>query len=219
MPFIDRNSSTPYYEQVYEQIARGIEEGFYPVGSKLLSIRECARELAVSNTTVELAYQRLTEEGYVEAKRGSGYTVCALPSKPLATSQRFEPEYQEALEELSLSSAKIAKQSEEPTEWNFAYDAVDPSIFPYTTWARISRDVFFDYGAEAACLYNDPQGLYELREQISHNIGRDYGISVSPNQILVMPTTRDLVSDIMALFDPASTTVAMEEPGYDEVAK
>ena len=218
MPFIDRSSSTPFYEQVYEQIARGIEEGFYPAGSKLLSIRECARELAVSNTTIELAYQRLTEEGYVEARRGSGYTVCTLPSDPSIVSQRFAPEYQEALEQLSHAIGELSECTEETVRWDFAYDAVDPSVFPYATWARISRDVFFDYGAEAACLYNDPQGLYELREQISHYIGREYGISASPNQILVMPTTRDLVSDIMALFDPASTTVAMEEPGYDEVA-
>lgn len=218
MPFIDRNISTPFYEQVYEQIARGIEEGVYPAGSKLLSIRECARELAVSNTTVELAYQRLAEEGYVEARRGSGYIVCALPTRTTTVLQRFTPEYQKAFELLSRSGNEPDECTETIVEWDFAYDAVDSSIFPYTTWARISHDVFFDYGAEAACLYNDPQGLYELREQLAQHIGREYGISVSPHQILVMPTTRDLVSDIMALFDPADTVVAMEEPGYDEVA-
>ena len=60
MPTIDRNSPAPFYYQVYEQIARGIESGLYPAGKKLPSIRECARELGVSNTTIELAYQRLT---------------------------------------------------------------------------------------------------------------------------------------------------------------
>ena len=75
MPSIERNSSVPYYLQVYDQIARGIDTGLYPAGCKLPSIRECARELGVSNTTIELAYQRLTAEGYVQARRGSGYTT------------------------------------------------------------------------------------------------------------------------------------------------
>ena len=82
MPTIDRNSPAPFYYQVYEQIAHGIESGLYPAGKKLPSIRECARELGVSNTTIELAYQRLTEEGYVSARRGSGYTICANDIKP-----------------------------------------------------------------------------------------------------------------------------------------
>ena len=34
-----------------------------------------------------------------------------------------------------------------------------------------------------------------------------------------MPTTRDLMSSIMSLFDPDSTTFVMEEPGYDEVRR
>ena len=67
MPSLDRTSTTPYYHQVYEQIADGIERGFYPAGKKLPSIRECARELGVSNTTIELAYQKLVEERHSSA--------------------------------------------------------------------------------------------------------------------------------------------------------
>ena len=218
MPLIDRNDPTPFYQQLYEQIARGIDEGRYRAGSKLPSIRECARELDISNTTVELAYQRLTEEGYVETRRGSGYVVCQTQTAPIGLANSFSPTYQHAAEDLALAAGRRAADPDAPIRWDFAYDAIDSTLFPYATWARINRDVFFDQGVEAACSYNDRQGLFELREQISLYISREYGVISSPDQIIVMPTTSDLIAEIMELFDPVATTIAMEDPGYDEVA-
>ena len=218
MPLLNRESPTPYYQQVYEQIAQGIDEGYYSVGEKLPSIRECARELGVSNTTVELAYQRLTEEGYVEARRGSGYAVCEAPVKPEGSQTQYTPEYLQALDELKAMPSNDATHECETYAWDFSYDAADHAAFPFTSWARICRDIFFSPDAESACLYNDQQGLLELREQIVRFLVKDYGITAVADQILIMPTTRDLVSEIMTLFDPPTTCVAMEEPGYDEVA-
>ena len=215
MPSLDRNSPTPFYQQVYEQIARGIESGLYPAGKKLPSIRECARELGVSNTTIELAYQRLTAEGYVQARRGSGYVICdtvAVISNPV---EEYDLSYQESLAELVQSAASGSPQ--ETVLFDFAYDAVDESTFPSTTWARLSRSVFFERGAEASFLYNDPQGLFELREEIAHYLCGEYGLNCIPEQVLVMPTTRDLIASIVSLFDPADALFAMEEPGYDEI--
>lgn len=215
MPSIDRNSSVPFYHQVYDQIAQGIESGLYPAGKKLPSIRECARELGVSNTTIELAYQRLTEEGYVQARRGSGYTICSIGPKPSNPTEEYTDEYQANLKRLIESERRL--KSEKAPLFDFAYDAVDAKTFPFTTWARISREVFFLKGANASCLYNDRQGLPELREQIAHYLSSEYGLNCYPEQILVMPTTRDLIASILTLFDPNTTVFAMEEPGYDEV--
>ena len=218
MPSIDRNSSKPYYQQVYEQIARGIDEGVYLTGKKLPSIRECAHELGVSNTTIELAYQKLSEEGYVESRRGSGYTICATMSAPSASSRQSSA-YQQALDELKMADSPHDGSMERDVRWDFAYDAADHATFPYSAWARICREVFFDQGSEAACLYNDPQGLHALREQIALYVNKEYGVMASAEQVLVMPTTRDVISNVLALFDADSTTVAMEEPGYDEVTR
>lgn len=214
MPYIDRNSPEPFYQQVYEQMARGIEEGVYPKGTKLPSIRECARDLGVSNTTIELAYQKLTEEGYVQARRGSGYIICQVNAPSTRRTSQFTREYEQALEHLA---ANRERNETHAARYDFCYDAADPSLFPYTIWARISREVFFSKGAEQACLYNDNQGLSELRVQISRYVAGEYGLPCTSDQILVMPTTRDLIDAIMTLFDSRSTLFAMEEPGYDEV--
>lgn len=217
MPSIDRNSTEPFYQQVYEQIARGIESGLYPAGKKLPSIRECARELGVSNTTVELAYQRLADEGYVQSRRGSGFTICELGSALVNPLERFSEDYRRDQDRLIAMEAEDA--SRQSPAYDFAYDTVDASAFPFVVWARICREVFFDHDAASACLYNDRQGLRALREQIAHYLSGEYGLCCTPEQILVMPTTRDLVTEIASLFDPAKTVVAMEDPGYDEVVK
>ena len=215
MPSLDRNSSVPYYLQVYNQIAQGIESGFYLAGNKLPSIRECARELGVSNTTVELAYQRLVSEGYVIAKRGSGYIICAYDKTPKLALDQFTEEYRQGCMKLAESEAQ--REAIVVPEHDFAYDAVDASLFPLNIWARISRDVFYGDGTREALLYNDRQGLKELRVQIAAFLNGEFGLNCTSEQVLVMPTTRDLVSEAIAVFDPETTVVAMEEPGYDEV--
>ena len=217
MPSIDRTSGVPFYQQVYEQIAQGIESGLYPAGKKLPSIRECARDLGVSNTTIELAYQRLTEEGYVQARRGSGFSICELATTPTSKMERFSQEYRNHQE--ALVADEETRRSAHPAVYDFAYDSVDASIFPCTVWARICREVFFEEGADQACLYNDPQGLRDLRDQIANYLNSEYGLACLPEQILIMPRTRDLVAEIIALFDPSETVVALENPGYDEVRK
>jgi len=214
MPYIDRNSSTAFYLQLYEQIAEGIDAGIYAPGKKLPSIRQCAKELDVSNTTVELAYMRLTEEGYVQSKRGSGFYICEASKDRARAALSHSDDYLQNLDAL-VDASRTPNIS--AARYDFNYDAVNAETFPTTTWARICREVFFRAGAEKACLYNDRQGLYELREQIANLLKSEYGIKALPEQVMVMPTTRILLQNIMGLFGP-SAHVGMEEPGYNEVA-
>lgn len=217
MPLIDRNSPVPFYQQVYEQISQGIESGVYPAGKKLPSIRECARELGVSNTTIELAYQRLTAEGYVQARRGSGFTICEMGTKPSRRFEHFTSDYQSSLD--ALVEQKSVLESIEAPAFDFAYDSIDATLFPFTAWARICREVFFTSEASEVCLYNDRQGLKAFREQIALYLGGEFGLHCTAEQILVMPTTRDLVAEVVSLFEPRETVFAMSNPGYDEVGK
>ena len=215
MPTIDRLSSTPFYQQIYKQIADGIDTGLYPPGKRLPSIRECARELDVSNTTIELAYQRLVAEGYVSARRGSGYTICDIAKVSKSPEEHLSDAYRKTLAELDRED-ELPKEANQ-MRYDFAYDAVDQTLFPFTTWARISREVFFDEPQREACLYNDRQGLLDLRKQIAHYLASEYGVNAHASQILIMPTTRDLIASILGLFEPSETTISMEEPGYNEI--
>lgn len=66
------------YEQIYEYIRNEIADGKISQGEKLPSTRLLAGNLSVSRSTVELAYEQLVSEGYVETRPCSGYYVCDI---------------------------------------------------------------------------------------------------------------------------------------------
>lgn len=92
---IKRDSTVPYYQQIYQQIAALIEEGIYHPGERLPSLRQTATSLNVSRNTVEQAYTLLTQQGYVDAHAGSGYLINPRDKKPRRTGD-FDQEYNRA---------------------------------------------------------------------------------------------------------------------------
>ena len=78
MLYIDRDSKTPIYQQIYEQLKRDILTGNIPVNARIISTRALARELQVGRNSVENAYDQLRLEGYITSKPGAGYIVNKL---------------------------------------------------------------------------------------------------------------------------------------------
>lgn len=72
---IDRDSGTPAYRQIYQQIRHQIAAGSIPAGALIPKIHDLAASLDVARDTVEAAYRQLSLEGYAHGKRGIGYVV------------------------------------------------------------------------------------------------------------------------------------------------
>ncbi|WP_286798734.1 winged helix-turn-helix domain-containing protein, partial [Pseudomonas sp. UBA4034] len=62
----------------YEALRGAILNRQLPGGSRLPSTRSLAERWRVSRGTLETAYERLQEEGYVQRIAGSGTRVCAV---------------------------------------------------------------------------------------------------------------------------------------------
>jgi len=91
---IEKGSSVPISRQIAGQIiALCLSKGLAP-GQQLPSVRELARDLAVNQNTILRVYERLTAEGYLERRHGSGTFVAdPLPTDQLnGQVQRFEEE-------------------------------------------------------------------------------------------------------------------------------
>ena len=69
------HSKVPLYEQIYEHIKTEIRRGKLSYGEKLPSTRALSRHLEVSRSTIELAYEQLLSEGYLESEPWRGYIV------------------------------------------------------------------------------------------------------------------------------------------------
>jgi len=108
---IDPNASTSVRDQLAEQLRYLIARGEYQVNDPLPSTRTLADQLDISFHTVRKAYKVLQEDGLLESKRGSGYTV--KERTPLDKGERMERgaavvhEMLQRLIGLGLSDAEI----------------------------------------------------------------------------------------------------------------
>lgn len=65
---IDRKADTPIFEQIAEQVRRGVAAGQFAKGEPLPSVRSMAQDLGVNPMTVSKAYGILTREVLIGAK-------------------------------------------------------------------------------------------------------------------------------------------------------
>ena len=75
---LKQGDKVPLYEQIYSYIKEEIQKGAIPSGEKLPSTRALCRHLDVSRSTVELAYEQLLSEGYIESQPYRGYFVAEI---------------------------------------------------------------------------------------------------------------------------------------------
>lgn len=66
------------YEQIYEHMKGEIQRGNIRCGERLPSTRLLAKQLDVSRSTAQLAYEQLLSEGYIESVPCRGYFVCQM---------------------------------------------------------------------------------------------------------------------------------------------
>ena len=73
--WISKNSEVPVHDQLTAQITLGIASKDLVPGERLPSTRELARRFRIHQNTVSTAYRKLTEQGLVTLRKGSGVYV------------------------------------------------------------------------------------------------------------------------------------------------
>ena len=72
---IDMTSDLPIYQQLMQNIIRGIAKQELPPGTQLPSVRTLADELNVNMHTVAKAYTLLKDKGFLSVHRNKGAVV------------------------------------------------------------------------------------------------------------------------------------------------
>ena len=150
--------SRPLYEQLVTCLRNDILSGVLPPGNRLPSKRSFAENLGVSSITVENAYNRLIDEGYVVSEPKRGYYVEQLihtekPGSPVRETEIRLP----------------VKQS----EWrlDLSGNRTPPERFPFSVWTHLLRETVNEKGD--ALLTSSPcGGVRELREAIALHLRR-----------------------------------------------
>lgn len=204
------------YEQIYAFIRKEIRSGNLLTGEKLPSSRYLAESLQVSRTTVDMAYGQLVSEGYLEARPQRGYFVCAMeelydiPAAALRSSERVSGEKEDHFQEHIGSCLTNYR-------YDFSPNAIDMSLFPYTTWKKITKNILVDARSSMFAL-GEPQGDRELRVTISRYLHASRGVNCRPEQIII-GAGNDYLLLLLEKILGRHIPVAMENPTYKRACR
>lgn len=199
------------YEQLYDELVGRIERGYYPVGSRLPSIRALSKERSVSISTVQEAYQRLEESGYTEVRTKSGYYIRArgevpeMPEVSRPAQRPLEVTHWDQVYHLLTSSSReghIAFGTAKP-------DIDTPTLKPLTKalskTAATNNDYFLNYSSM--------HGSERLRKQIAR-LAVNSGCNLHPDDIIITSGCQEaLMCSLRAVTDPGDI-VATDSPSF-----
>lgn len=208
-------AKAPLYEKIYEYIKNEIVDGKISKGEKLPSTRLLAKNLSVSRSTVELAYDQLLAEGYIEAEPYRGYFVCDVEAlyqleqrnhmqEKLQAGQDWQPGWK--------TEIKRGAGSLKQKEIDFSPYTIDTQNFPYNVWRKLHKNVLLD-DREEILLSGDGQGDHELRMAIADYLHQARGVNCVAEQIII-GAGNEYLELLLAQVLGEKKTVLMDDPTY-----
>ena len=75
---IDAMKAEPVFQQLVNQVKKGMAHGQLKPGDRLPTVREMAAELLVNPNTVQKAYQELIRDGLIFSRKGMGNFITSF---------------------------------------------------------------------------------------------------------------------------------------------
>ncbi|MBW8635861.1 PLP-dependent aminotransferase family protein [Hoeflea sp. WL0058] len=216
---LDRQSRKSISVQLYMALRDTILSGGLKAGDRLPATRTLAKEIGVSRTTVIDAIERLTADGMLVSRVGSGtYVSDTLDrQRPTARITRSSDETINHAPALS-GTLRHAQKSYAKRKWlphtTKPFVTAMPALdaFPMATWTRIyarhlrgNRNDVMGYG--------QPQGHEGLRSAIATHLNAVRGITCDPAQVFITSGAQHAFSLIGQMLLNAGDRVWMENPG------
>lgn len=197
---LSHDEKIPLYQQIYEYIKAAITDGKIPCGEKLPSTRFLAAHLQVSRSTVELAYEQLVSEGYIEPQPYRGYFICDVSD--LFDLGKTEPKEESKKPKVQKTEIRI----------DFSPSAVDLEHFSINAWRKINKSLYME---ESSAIFQAGEGAGELpfREVICNYLYQSRGAVCEPQQVIIGAGNEYLLM-LLAQMLGGEKRVTMESPTY-----
>lgn len=186
------------YLQLYYKLKELIENG--EIKGKIFSIRELAKNLGVSISTVVKAYEELEKNGYIYLRGGSGAYVKYNREKKFYLEDHMENE--------------IFKYAYFNSEYRIDFSTASPNadFFPIEELKK-AINYILDRDGGKALLYENPQGYLELRKAIKKEL-KDDGIDVGIKDIQIMSGAQQGIDILSKSLIYPGDIVVTEDPAY-----
>jgi len=204
------DESLNLYEQIADSISREIAGGAFYSGDRLYSIREASERFSVSMSTVIQAYRLLEDRGEIEARPQSGFYVMKRSEPHLEndTCSQLGGPSEVVLEDLAM---RVIQDSANPSLIQFGAALPDPELLPFSKMSMhlssVSKDLRY------INLYGNPEGVEELRVQISKK-SHIAGCAIQPDDIIVTNGCMEGVYIALSAVCKPGDLVAVESPVY-----
>ena len=198
---VKEDSRFPMYRQIYDHIKNEIQKGKMKAGEKLPSSRILAKNLCISRSTVDMAYDQLLAEGYIESVPCKGYYVCQMEGIYFDRKKKKFPE---------VNSGQ--KPSDTVYRWDFALNGIAPGGFPHNIWRKLSREVLSQEG-DSLFQLGDPCGEPGIRQAVAEYLHSARGVDCDPGQIII-GAGNDYLLMLLWVILGKNRKIAMENPTY-----
>jgi GntR family transcriptional regulator / MocR family aminotransferase len=199
---IKKSARTTLQKQLYDGIRTAIAEGRLQLGERLPSTRSLATQLNIARGTVDLAYTRLLEEGYVVSRGQLGtFVSSALCSEGMAR----------AANSRRTPNPHARNTVVKALPFQFGLPALD--LFPRKVWARLAARQARTF-SQTNLYAPDPTGLAVLREAIATYLSVSRGVACSPDQVIVTAGYQAALNLVTKLVLVPGDRVWIEDPGY-----
>ncbi|WP_067455782.1 MocR-like pyridoxine biosynthesis transcription factor PdxR [Actinomadura macra] len=191
------------------QIAAGfraaVRSGRLTAGTRLPSSRDLARDMDVSRGVVVAAYEQLTAEGFLVARRGDGTRIAPL-ARPDDPGPLPAPESGASPNSFPCAGADDAHS------YDLSPGNPDLSGFPRDRWLAAARSALRTLPHDAFT-YPDPAGVPALRAELAGYLCRVRAAHADPGRVVIMSGVAHGLSALVGLLKADGyTTLAVEDP-------
>ncbi|PWQ94207.1 PLP-dependent aminotransferase family protein [Leucothrix arctica] len=223
---MELHQSSTYQQQIREKLVELIEQDAF--GEKALpSGRKMAEMLGVSRNTVVLVYESLVDEGYLVARKRSGFFVNPDLSINNAKSNLVhlgqigasqdirQPDWSTRIQKHPSQFSSLNKDENWlKYQYPFIYGHIDVNDFPLYQWRECSR-IAESKGkvhewVEGYIGIDDPQLVSQIRQQVLSK----RGISAQAEEVLITLGTQSSLFLLASLLADPSVVFGVENPGY-----
>lgn len=193
---LDPAEAEPLHQQVYRGVRDAILSGSLPAGAQLPSSRRLADDLAVSRTTILVAFGQLVAEGYIVGAVGSGsYVASQIPDHLLQVrdqAHRTAPVDSSSVALSQRALAIVERPRRSPHNYPRAFWSGIPPVdeFPLKIWSRIAARRQREL-TSSQLVHSAPAGHLPLREAIVTHLAAARGVRCDAGQIIIVTSAQE----------------------------
>lgn len=189
------------------QLRGAIRDETLAVGTRMPATRALAADLGISRGVVVEAYERLTAEGLLVARTGSGTEVAAVCASWVAPEPRWA----------GRPPGEPVRTEPVPIRFDLRPGMPDLAAFPRTRWLGALREALMA-ASNADLGYPDPSGTPALRGALADYLGRVRGAVADSRRVVIVSGVAQALALIGRILTAEGRGVlAVEDPGSARV--